>query len=48
MFFCNKCAEECGWNESLVKSFGPCEICGESTVCNDVPSRLLPISKKKG
>ena len=47
MFFCNKCAEENGWNESLCKSYGPCEMCGESALCNDVPSSCLPISKKK-
>lgn len=42
MFYCNKCAEERGYPESIGKSRGKCEICGEITDCNDVPSNFLP------
>lgn len=37
MFICNKCLKKKFKNgESLFKSGGRCEICGESAVCNDI------------
>ena len=45
MFYCNKCAKERGWQISLVKSFGNCDICGVQSECNDTPSKYLPIKK---
>ena len=43
MFYCDKCALEKGWPKSIGKSFGTCEVCDEVSVCNDTPSKLLPI-----
>lgn len=44
MFYCNKCGEKRGWpTDTLFKSGGACEICGKRAVCNDVPSKYLPI-----
>ena len=46
MFYCNKCGKKNGWpTDTLTKSEGPCEICNESAVCNDVPSSQLPYPK---
>ena len=48
MFYCNKCGTEKNWpTEITAKSFGNYEICGEQSLCNDVPSKLLPIPKTK-
>jgi hypothetical protein len=44
MFYCNECAEKNKWPTGMFKSFGPCEICGKTKECNDIPSRLLPPS----
>lgn len=42
MFYCDPCREQEGLPPTLnVKSEGPCEICGNTRVCNDVPSRLV-------
>jgi hypothetical protein len=35
MLYCNKCKENNDWPESVVKSYGSCEICGEVGECND-------------
>jgi len=44
MFYCQDCAEEKGWpTDTMVKSRGKCEICGELAICEDVPSKFLPI-----
>lgn len=48
MFYCNPCADEKGWpKDTLITSRGHCEICGKHGVCNDVPSRALPMPKPK-
>lgn len=48
MFYCNPCAKPRGWPESeFMRSYGPCEICGKTALCNDVPSRFLPIPPKE-
>lgn len=45
MFYCGKCADEREWPDSLFKSRGRCEICGQAAACNDVPSKYLPMPK---
>ena len=47
MFYCKKCAEKYEYPETMFKSIGRCECCGDSTECNDMPSRLLPEPKKQ-
>lgn len=47
MFFCGDCAENHGYPENFMKSHGPCEICGRTALCNDVPSKYLPPAKGK-
>ena len=42
MFYCNKCAKENGYPETITKSIGVCELCKRVTECNDVPSTELP------
>lgn len=42
MFFCEKCRKKRNWPDSIGKSYGRCEVCGQSTLCNDVPSCALP------
>ncbi len=44
MFYCDPCAEPRGWpTGTLMRSHGPCEVCGTAAVCNDVPSGHLPL-----
>jgi len=45
MFYCNKCAKENGYPETITKSIGVCELCKRVTECNDVPSTELPLPK---
>jgi hypothetical protein len=42
MFYCETCGKKNGWPESFVQSRGQCEMCGETAVCFDVPSKHLP------
>ena len=42
MFYCDVCRGKYAWPDSLCKSIGPCEMCGVTAMCNDVPSSLLP------
>jgi hypothetical protein len=43
MFYCDPCAKVNEWPFALWnRSFGPCEICGNDSECNDVPSSHLP------
>jgi hypothetical protein len=46
MFYCEPCAEERNWPDSMMKSYGRCEICGEVRVCNDRASSTLPLPPK--
>ena len=49
MFYCNDCGEKRNWPiDTLFKSIGPCEICKVNSVCNDVPSKYLPVPKQLG
>ena len=43
MFYCPECARKKNWPESLSRSHGPCELCNRTTLCFDMPSRLLPL-----
>lgn len=45
MFYCRPCGDARGWGVGLLKSVGPCEICGARAACSDVPSRDLPIPR---
>lgn len=46
MFYCQACAKKKSWPESLCQSQGPCEVCGKTALCNDVPSKDLPPSER--
>jgi len=43
MFYCKECQKERNWPESMLISFGPCEICNKTGECYDVPSKYLPM-----
>ena len=45
MFYCNNCATENKWPETISKSFGRCESCGENAECNNAASSLLSFKK---
>lgn len=47
MFYCPGCAKRNRWPESMSQSEGPCEVCGQTAVCYDTPSRLLPLPPEK-
>lgn len=49
MFVCNKCLNERFTNgESMFKSNGTCECCGQKNVCNEIPSKYLNLKSKRG
>lgn len=41
MFYCDPCKEVNGWPESMFKSYGPCEECGQTGCCHEVASTIL-------
>lgn len=41
MFYCDDCAEEYHYPETLSRSFGTCECCGLGGNCNNMPSSAL-------
>lgn len=43
MFYCDLCAHKRKWPESMGKSYGRCEVCGDTRACNDRPSSTLPL-----
>ena len=43
MMYCDKCREERNWPESMARSLGPCECCGEKALCFDRKSSTLPL-----
>lgn len=47
MFYCEECRKERQWPEALMKSWGSCELCGETYECHDRPSSSLPLPKAK-
>ena len=50
MFFCGDCAGKRGWSGLFYPFFhGPCELCGKTRVCADIPSAVLAnFDKEKG
>lgn len=48
MFYCEACAKKSKWPYEfwMGQSHGPCEICGKTSVCVDVPSSALPVPKR--
>lgn len=48
MFYCDECANKNEWPETGFKSYGKCEICGQQSNCNDMPSKDLPLPRKEG
>lgn len=47
MFYCDDCAEKNGYPQSIIRSVGPCEVCGKVDVCSDMPSSNLPKPEEK-
>lgn len=45
MFYCDDCANEHGYPQTLGKSYGNCECCGLQRRCNERPSSMLPEPK---
>lgn len=46
MMYCNRCAKKEGWPIMMLdslKSFGPCECCGQQRLCNDIKSDMLEL-----
>jgi len=43
MFYCPECQRKNGWPETMTRSAGPCEVCGQTDVCYDAPSHDLPL-----
>lgn len=41
VFYCDPCRLAYGWPESLFKSYGPCEECGDNSYANAVASSLV-------
>lgn len=46
MFYCEKCRQERDWPKSLMRSRGPCELCGQTESCYNVFSFQLPKETK--
>jgi len=47
MFVCAKCLEKNYTNEpSFARSFGPCEDCGITRECNDIPCSYLELKSE--
>lgn len=46
MFFCEECRKARDYPESMVKSYGECELCGKIGSCYDVPSKFLTPKKE--
>ena len=43
MFYCEPCRKERNWPDSIGKSYGRCEVCGETRSCNDRAASTLPL-----
>lgn len=42
MLYCEDCRIKRSWPEGYLSSNGRCELCGETSLCHDRPSRTLP------
>ena len=49
MFYCEPCASKNQWPffYGMPTSRGPCECCGKTASCADVPSSALPAPKPR-
>lgn len=47
MFYCDECAKENDYPESIGKSYGRCEICGVGTICSDRKLNFKPKDKNE-
>ena len=47
MFYCEECRVKKDWPDSIGRSCGSCEICGQTKICYNVPSKALPMPKAK-
>lgn len=43
MFYCSECAKKNDWPETFGQSYGPCELCKQTALCNDMSSSELPM-----
>lgn len=41
MFYCKECKEAHSYPETITRSFGSCEICGDEALCYDSPAAVL-------
>lgn len=47
MFYCKPCGDERDWpTGTFSQSYGPCELCRQRAVCDDVPSSYLPTPRR--
>lgn len=46
MFYCDECADKCGWPHTMFKSRGRCEMCEQTRTCNERRSADLPIPRR--
>ena len=46
MFICKECADKRG-NWGITTSYGPCEDCGKTRWCYDIPSAALNPTKSE-
>jgi predicted ATP-dependent serine protease len=44
MFYCKECGTKNNWVESIVKSYGRCELCGETDICSELTNSGKPLS----
>ena len=47
MFYCEECRVKNEWPESISRSTGNCEVCGDGRLCYDRPSSQLPMKKNE-
>lgn len=47
MFYCELCRVKMEWPQSFGGSHGPCEVCGVTSNCYDIPSKYLPLPKEE-
>lgn len=42
MFYCDECATARSWPIGMMRSRGPCEVCGAMAICTTRNAALLP------
>lgn len=43
MFYCSDCAKKNDWPETFGQSYGSCEMCKRTALCNDMSASDLPV-----